>query len=180
MMRCESLILFFIFLLQLWGVGRGGVWGGGGGGGGEPLLWWGLWVCDHLASVQVVTFRLWVMILVKVGCWKKCRWMDSLLVSCLISQQYASLSQELICSDNCTCCHTEMEVADQTFYLTQSQYTATRTTSPSTDPIALGTWQGIHWSATFYVTGMTWPGKIPMAQVGIKLFRSRGGRWMAW
>ena len=34
-----------------------------------------------------------------------------------------------------TCCHTEMEVADQTFYLTQSQYTDTRPNSPSADPI---------------------------------------------
>ena len=29
----------------------------------------------------------------------------------------------LICTDNLTCCHTETEAADQTFYLTQSQYT---------------------------------------------------------
>ena len=39
-----------------------------------------------------------------------------------------------------------------------------------------GTWQGSHWSAIFYVTGMTPPGKI-MSQAGFKLqiFRSRGG-----
>ena len=37
-----------------------------------------------------------------------------------------------------TCCHTEVEVADQTFYLTQSQYTDTGPTSPSTDPIMPG------------------------------------------
>ena len=47
-----------------------------------------------------------------------------------------SVSQGRICSDNCTCCHTEIEVADQTFYLTQSLYTDTGPTSPSTDPIA--------------------------------------------
>ena len=46
-----------------------------------------------------------------------------LLVGCLMSQQQASASQGRICSDNFTCCHTEIEVADQTFYLTQSQYT---------------------------------------------------------
>ena len=33
-----------------------------------------------------------------------------------------------------TCCHTEIEVADPTFHLTQSQYADTGPTSPSTDP----------------------------------------------
>ena len=41
-----------------------------------------------------------------------------LLVGCLTSQQHASISQGRICSDNFTCCHTEIEVADQTVYLT--------------------------------------------------------------
>ena len=41
---------------------------------------------------------------------------------------------------NFDCCHTEIEVADPTFHLTQSQYTDTRLTSPSTDPITSGTW----------------------------------------
>ena len=50
---------------------------------------------------------------------------------------------------NFTCCHTEIEVADQTFHLTQSQYTDNRPTSPSTDPITPGAWQGSHWSANF-------------------------------
>ena len=72
-----------------------------------------------------------------------------LLVGCLTSQQQASVSQGRICSDNFTCCHTEIEVADQTFYLTQSQYTDTRPTSPSADPITPGTWQGSHWSTNF-------------------------------
>ena len=70
-----------------------------------------------------------------------------LLVGCLTSQQHASVSQGRICSDNFTCCHTEIEVADQTFYLTQSQYTDTGLTSPSADPITPGAWQGSHWSA---------------------------------
>ena len=43
----------------------------------------------------------------------------------------------------------ELEVADQTSYLTQSQYTDTGLTSPSTDPIMPGSWQGSHWSANF-------------------------------
>ena len=70
-------------------------------------------------------------------------------VGCLTSQQHASASQGRICSDNFTCCHTEIEVADQTFYLTQSQYTDTGSTSPSADPITPGAWQGSHWSANF-------------------------------
>ena len=72
-----------------------------------------------------------------------------LLVGCLTSQQHASVSQGQIYSDNFTGCHTEIEVADQTFHLTQSQYTDTRPTSPSTDPITPGAWQGSHWSANF-------------------------------
>ena len=72
-----------------------------------------------------------------------------LLVGCLKSQQQASVSQGRICSDNFTCCPTEIEVADPTFYLTQSQYTDTRLTSPSVDPITPGAWQGSHWSANF-------------------------------
>ena len=38
-----------------------------------------------------------------------------LFVGCLTSQQHASASQGRICSDNFTCCHTEIEVADQTY-----------------------------------------------------------------
>ena len=33
-------------------------------------------------------------------------------VGCLTSQQQASVSQGRICSDNFTCCHTEIEVAE--------------------------------------------------------------------
>ena len=69
--------------------------------------------------------------------------------SCLTSLQQTSVSQGRICSDNCTCCHTEVEAADQTFYLTQSQYTDTGLTSPSSDPLTQGAWQGSHWSANF-------------------------------
>ena len=100
-----------------------------------------------------------------------------LLVGCLTSQQQASVSQGRICSDNFTCCHTEIEVADPTFYLTQSQYTDTGPTSPSADPITPGAWQGSHWSGNFEVTGMTRPRKNPGAS-GIRTgtFRSRDGR----
>ena len=96
-----------------------------------------------------------------------------LLVPCLTSQQHASVSQGRICLDNFTCCHTETEVADQTFHLTQSQYTDTGPTSPSTDP---GAWQGSHWSANFEVTGMTRPRKNPCAsEIRTRIFSSRGG-----
>ena len=44
-----------------------------------------------------------------------------------------------------TIAHTETEVADRTFHLTQSQYTDTEPTSPSTDPITPGAWQDSHW-----------------------------------
>ena len=75
-----------------------------------------------------------------------------LFVGCLTSQQQASVSQGRICTVSFTCCHTEIEVSDQIFYLTQSQYTDTGPTSPSADPITPGAWQGSHWSANFWVT----------------------------
>ena len=82
------------------------------------------------------------------NCWVTLKFV-CLFVGCLTSQQHASVSQGRICSDNCTCCHTEIEVADQTFYLAQSQDTDTRPTSPSADPVTPGAWQGSHWSANF-------------------------------
>ena len=45
--------------------------------------------------------------------------------------------------------HTEIEVADQTFYLTQSLYTDTWPTSPSADPVTPGVWQDSQWNANF-------------------------------
>ena len=68
-------------------------------------------------------------------------------VGCLTFQQHASAFQGRICSDNFTCCHTEIQVADQTFHLRKSQYTDIRPTSPSTDPIPPGAWQFLsHWN----------------------------------
>ena len=61
-----------------------------------------------------------------------------LLFGCLTSQQHVSVSQGRICTDNFACCHTEIEVADPIFHLTQSQYTDTGPTSPGTDPIMPG------------------------------------------
>ena len=65
------------------------------------------------------------------------------------SNMRCGVSQGQICSDNLTCCNTEIQVADQTFYLTQSQCTDTGPTSPNADPVTPGTWQGSHWSAHF-------------------------------
>ena len=67
----------------------------------------------------------------------------------LNAPKQANVSQGRICTDNFTCCHTETEVADQTFYLTQSQYTDTGPTSSSADPITPDAWQGSLWSANF-------------------------------
>ena len=72
-----------------------------------------------------------------------------LFVCCLTSQQHASVSQGRTCSDNFTCCHTDIQIADQTYHLTQSQYTDTGPTSPSTDPTWSGAWQDSHWSANY-------------------------------
>ena len=101
------------------------------------------------------------------------RSLDCLFIGCLTPKQHGNVSQGRICSDNFTCCHTEIEVAGQTFYLTQSQYTDTGPTSPSADPITPGAWQSSHRSANFEVTGMTRPEKIPL-QVGFepRIFRS--------
>ena len=109
----------------------------------------------HPCRAIQILFNLDVQRLVYLEC-KIC----SLFVGCLTSQQHASVSQGRICSDNFMCCHTEIEVADQTFHLTQSQYTDTGPTSPSTDRITPGD-----------------PRKIP-PQVGFEpgIFRSQGGR----
>ena len=62
------------------------------------------------------------------------------LLACLTSQQHANVSQGRICSDNCWCCHAEIEVAEPTLYFTVSQYADTGPTSPSSDTITPGAW----------------------------------------
>ena len=118
-------------------------------------LWWGVW--SRVPSLSTFSWAAtW-----RQGregrearppcCWKTLRgrtpcqpinlwhrW--GLFIGCLTSHQHGSVSQGRICSDKFTCCHTEIEVVDQTFYLTQSQYTYTGSTSPSADPISPGTW----------------------------------------
>ena len=56
------------------------------------------------------------------------------VVSWLLNVQHLCMFiQGRICSNNCTCCHTEIELADQTFYPTQSQY-ADRTNQSQRGP----------------------------------------------
>ena len=90
----------------------------------------------------------------RIGCGRK-KTFVCLLVGRMVVQRPSNMQVYLgdeSEQDNCTCCHTETETADQTFHLTQSQCTDTRPTSPSTDHITPGAWQGSHWSANCYVT----------------------------
>ena len=121
-----------------------------------------LFICLSL-SLSILSLRLFVCEVCQSVHLASAQCDVCLLVGCLTSQQQASVSQGRICTDNFTCCHTEIEAADQTFHLTQSQYTDTGPTSPSADPITPGAWQGSHWSANFEVTGMTRPRKNPGA-----------------
>ena len=121
-----------------------------------PDVWPGLFMSACCGTVLPLSFTEEIQTLEAVSVAEnvnvkglKQKTMILLLVGCLTSQQQASVSQGRICSDNFTCCHTEIEVADQKFYPTQSQYTDTGPTSPSVDPIMPGTWQGSHWSANF-------------------------------
>ena len=71
------------------------------------------------------------------------------VVRCFMYQQRASVSQGQTCSDNCTCCHTEIEAADPAFSLTQSQHADSGPTSPSADPTTPGARQRSRWSTNF-------------------------------
>ena len=55
-----------------------------------------------------------------------------LLVGCLTPQQQASVFQGRICSDNCICCHTEVELADQTISPSHSILTPGQPVPPPT------------------------------------------------
>ena len=50
------------------------------------------------------------------------------------------------------CCHSEVEVGDQTCYLTQSHCTDSGPASPSTEPLMPGILQDGHQSVNFSVT----------------------------
>ena len=73
------------------------------------------------------------------------------VAGCLLACLLALLPSNTLVSlgdgsaQNCTCCHAEVEAADQSFYLTHSELTDTGPTSPGADPIPPGAWQGSHW-----------------------------------
>ena len=52
------------------------------------------------------------------------------LAGCATSRRYAGVSQGRICPDDWKCCRTEIEVADETFHLIQSQFSDTGPTCP--------------------------------------------------
>ena len=79
--------------------------------------------------------------------------MSLLFIGCLTFRPHARVSQGRICSDKCTCCHTELEVIDTACYLIQSQYTDIRPTSSSADPITPGGWPGNQQCTSRWVTG---------------------------
>ena len=96
-----------------------------------------------------------------------------MIVGSLTSQQHVSISQGRICSDNFTCCHTELEVADPTSHLTQS---------PGQPVPALTLYRqapGRVATGVSILKSLVWldPGKIP-ARAGFEpgIFHSRGGR----
>ena len=60
-----------------------------------------------------------------------------------LSQQLVSASEGPVCWENCTCCHTETQLATQTGCSNQSEYTDTGQTSPSADPLTPA-WTGTH------------------------------------
>ena len=62
------------------------------------------------------------------------------------------------CIEVFTCCHTETEASDQTYYLTQPQYTYARPSGPGTDPVMPAVWQGGHLTTKVQVTGLPWLG----------------------
>ena len=98
------------------------------------------------------TGAIWTGVIWKGAMWTDAIWKSAIwkgLFVCWLLNVPATCEciSGTICSDNLTCCHTEIKAADQTFHLTQSQYTDTGLTSPSTDPITPGAWQGSHWSA---------------------------------
>ena len=61
------------------------------------------------------------------------------------SKQHDSVSRGRICSNKCTRCHTETEVADQTFCLTQSQYTSSSSSSSSSSSAFPSFISGVHY-----------------------------------
>ena len=86
--------------------------------------------------------------------WKKAR------ARRLTTQQHPNSPLEQICLDKFLCCHTEIEDANETCYLTKSLHADTRPISPSTNPILPGVWQSSHSGTNLYVTGINSTGAM--------------------
>ena len=97
---------------------------------------------------------------------------------CLTSQQQANVSQGRICLDNCTCCHTEIKVADQNFYINQSRYTDTESTSPNADPLRQAPGRTATGVSFFFTCCSDSTRRNPKAQAGLepRVFRSGSRR----
>ena len=78
-----------------------------------------------------------------------------LFASCPSSIQ--SVSHRRICLHNYAWYHSEIEAAEQACYLTHSQCTDARPTSPSTDPMTQGVWQGSHKRTSLHSSQMPLP-----------------------
>ena len=111
----------------------------------DPICYGGQPQCTNTGPTRAINDP------VMPGAWHHSHyWYDSSWnVGWLVSPQHASVSQGRICSEKCTCCHTEIEAADQTSYFTQSQHTDTWATSPRADSVTPDAWEGNHCSASF-------------------------------
>ena len=86
-----------------------------------------------------------------------------LLVVCLTSQQHVSVFQGRICSHNRKCRRSQIETAQQTFYVTHSQIADTRPTRLSADPRPPGAQQGSHYRTNFKsLLSLTWTEDPPL------------------
>ena len=99
---------------------------------GEPQRYsWG-------TQKKTKTIEVWL-------CIKKSKWLSGLLpqsVCCYLlieerSSNIHNVSHIRIYLDNCTCCHTEVEIVDQTCYLFRSLYADVGQTSPTTSTASL-------------------------------------------
>ena len=72
----------------------------------------------------------------------------AMFVVCLTSQQHASVSQGWICSDNCTCCHTEIEVCRSNSHPVTVYWCPANQSQPW--PYNARCLAGSHWSANCF------------------------------
>ena len=103
------------------------------------------------------------------------------LLGCLPSKEHDSASQGRIREENCMCCYTEKENADQSCDARHSQQADTGSTSPSVNPVRAVAWQGSHQSTMYQFTGVAGRGKrgaipgYPALEVHALPLGKRGG-----